>query len=123
MEQRMVIRFFTLKGLAVQQIHSELESVYHKEAVTLTIVYKWSARFRAGRIKLPNDRRSIRPGESDVATGIFAMLDKRPFLPCKLIARQFWVAKTTCLRILREDLGLKKFHLRWVSHTIDPPQK
>jgi transposase len=112
MEQRAVIRFFTLKGLGVQQIHSELESVYHKEALTFSTGYKWFARFRVGRTKLSNDPRSRRPRESDGATGISAMLEERPFVSCKLIARQFRVAKTTCLRMLREDLGLKKFHLR-----------
>jgi hypothetical protein len=78
MEQRAVIRFLTLKGLGVQQIHSELESVYHKEVLTLSTVYKWSARFRVGRTKLSNDPRSRRPGKSDVATGISAMLEARP---------------------------------------------
>jgi hypothetical protein len=111
MDQRAVIRFFTLKRLSVQQIHSELESVYHKEALTLSTGYQWSARFRVGRTKLSNDPRSSRPGKSDIATGISAMLAYRPFLSCKLIARHFRVVKTTCSRILREDLGLKKFHL------------
>jgi hypothetical protein len=122
-EQSAVIRFFTLNRLSVQQIHSELESVYHKEALTLSTVYKWSACFQVQRTKLPNDPRSSMPGETDVATGISAMLEERLFFSCKLIARNFRVAKTTCLRILREDLGLKKFHLRWVPHTIDPTQK
>jgi hypothetical protein len=51
------------------------------------------------------------------------MLEEGPFLSGKLIARHLRVAKATCLRILREDLGLKEFHLRWVPHTIDPAQK
>jgi hypothetical protein len=59
----------------------------------------------------------------DIATGISAMLEEPPFLSCKLIARHFRVAKTTCLKILREDLGLKKFDLRWIRRTIDPTQK
>jgi transposase len=123
MEQRAVIRFFTLKGLNVQQIHSELESVYHKEALALPTVYKWSARFRIGRTTLSDEARHGRPGKSDLATGISAMLEVRPFLARKPIARHFRVAKTTCLRILRANLELKEFHLRWVPHTIAPTQK
>jgi transposase len=80
MEQRAVIRFLMLKGLGVQQIHSELESVYHKEALDLPTVCKWSARFRVGRTKLSDDPRSGRPRKSDLATGISAMLEERPFL-------------------------------------------
>jgi hypothetical protein len=51
------------------------------------------------------------------------MLEERPLWSCKLIARHFTVAKTTCLRILREEVGLKTFHLRWVTHKIDPTQR
>jgi hypothetical protein len=51
------------------------------------------------------------------------MLEGRPFWCCRLTAQHFSVAKTTCLRILGEDLGLKKLHLPWVPHKIDPTQK
>jgi transposase len=61
MEQSAAIRFLTLKGVGVQQIHSELESVYHKEVLTLATVYKWSARFPVGRTELSDDARSGRP--------------------------------------------------------------
>jgi transposase len=123
MEQRAAIRFFPLKGPNPQQIHSELVSVYHTDAVTLPTVYKWSARFRIGRNELLDDPRSGRPPKNALAAGISAMLEERLFLSCKIIARHFRVAKATCLRILREDLGLRKFYLRWVPHTIDAPQK
>jgi hypothetical protein len=119
MERRAVIRFLTLKGVGVQRIHSKLESVYHKEALTLPTVDKCSARLRVMRTNLSNEPRSGTPRKSDLATVISAMLEGRPLLSCKLIARLFSVANTPCLRILREDLGLKKFHLQWVPHTID----
>jgi hypothetical protein len=98
MEQRAVIRFLTLKGLDVQQIHSELESVYHKEALPLPTVYKWSSRSRVGRTNLSDDPRSGRPRKSDLATGISTTLEELPFLSCKLTARHLRVAKATCLK-------------------------
>jgi hypothetical protein len=51
------------------------------------------------------------------------MLEESPFLSCKLLARHFKIAKATCLRILREDLALQKFHLRCMPHTLDSAQK
>jgi hypothetical protein len=105
------IRFLTLKELGVQQIHSGLETIYHKEALTLPTVYKLSAGFRVGRKRLRDDPRSNKQRKCDLATGISAMLEERPSLSDKLVARHFTVAKTTRLRILREDLGLQKFHL------------
>jgi transposase len=123
MEQRAVLRFLTVKGLNPQQIHSELESVYHEGVLALPTIYKWHARFRDRRTELSDDPRSGRPRRSDLAEAISSMLAERPFLSCKLLVRQFRIAKATCLRILREDLALQKFNLRWVSHRPDSTQK
>jgi hypothetical protein len=123
MEQRTVLRFLTLKALNHQQIHSELESVYHEDARALPMIYKWHARFRDGRTELSDDPRSGRPRKSDLAEAFFSMLEERPFLSCKLLAQHFRIAKATCLRILRQDLALQKFNLRWVPRTLDCAQK
>jgi transposase len=83
MEQRAVIRFFTLKGLNSKQIHSKLVPVYQTDAVTLPTVYKWSARFRIGRTELLDDPRSGGPPKNDLATGISAVLEERRFCPVR----------------------------------------
>jgi transposase len=123
MEQRTVLRFLTLKGLNPQHIRSELKSVYHEDAFARPTISKWHARFRDRRTELSDDPRSDRPRKSDSAEVIFSMLDERPFLSCTLLARQFRIAKATCLRILREDLALQELKLRWVPHTLDSTQK
>jgi transposase len=122
-EQRAVFRFLTLKGLNPQQILSELESVYREDALALPTIYKWHARFRDRRTELSDDPRSGRPRKSDSAEAIFSMLEPRPFLSYSLLARHFGIAKATCLQILREDLALQKFNLRWVPDTLDSAQK
>jgi hypothetical protein len=33
------------------------------------------------------------------------------------------MAKETCLRILHDTIGVKKFHLHWVSYALDTNQK
>jgi transposase len=123
MEQRAVIRFLTLKGLDPQTIFTELTSVYHDDVPALPTIYKWHARFCNGRTDLSDDPRSGRPKKSDLADAIASMLQERPFVSCKIIARHFRVAKSTCLQILHNDLGMKKFHLQWVPHHLDPIQK
>jgi histone-lysine N-methyltransferase SETMAR len=123
MEQRAVLRFFTVRGLNPRQILSELESVYHEDALAPTTIYKWHARFRDGRTELSDDPRSGRPRRSDLAEAISSLSEERSFLSCKLLARHFRIAKATCLRILREDLALQKFNLRWVPHRLDSTQK
>jgi transposase len=123
MEQRAVLRFLTLKELNPRQIHSELESVHHEDALAMPTIYKWHARFRDGKTELSDDPRSGRPRRSDLAEAISSMLEERPFLSCKLLARHFRIGNATCLRILREDLALQKFNLQWLPHRLDSTQK
>jgi transposase len=122
-EQRAVIRFFTLKGLKSSAIWTELQSVYGPQAFSISAVKKWQKRFREGRSDLFDDPRSGRPLAQDLAGAIRSMLEERPFSSCKSLCRHFRVAKTTCLRILHNDLGLTKLHLRWVPHTLNADQK
>jgi transposase len=107
-----VTRFFTLKGLKAREIQLELESVYGLDALSLPTVKKWRRRFLAGRTDLFDDPRSGRPLTHDLGQAIRSMLDERPFSSCKVLCRHFRIGKATCLQILHDTLGLKKFHLR-----------
>jgi transposase len=123
MEQRAVIRFLSLKGFKARAIQGELQSGYGPDACQLTAVKKWRARVLQGRTDLFDDPRSGRPLTHDLAEAIRSMLTERPFSSCKMLSRHFGIAKATGLRILHDQLGLKKFHLRWVPHSLSPPQK
>jgi transposase len=123
MEQRAVIRFFALKGLKAKEIRAELESVYGTEALPLSTVKKWRKRFQEGRTDLIDDRRPERPVTDDLDEAIQLMLAERPFLSWKALCRHFRIGKATCLRILHNDLGLTKFHLRWIPYTLTEDQK
>jgi transposase len=123
MEQRAVIRVFTLKGLKAKPIQAELESVYGTDACKLSMVKKWRSRFLQGRTTLFNDPRSGRPLTQDLAEAVRSMLDEKPFTSCRILCRHFRIAKTTCLRILHDELGLQQFHLHWVPHALLSNQK
>jgi transposase len=123
MEQRAVIRFLTLKGLKSRDIHASLMSVSGGDELAITTVKKWNKRFREGRTDLFDDPRVGRPLTHDLAEAIRSVLTDRPFTSCKVLCRHFRIGKATCLRILHDALGLKKFHLRWVPHSLTPNQK
>jgi transposase len=74
MEQRAVIRFFTLKGSSPREIHTELKSVSGDEALCLHAVYKWYERFLQGQTELFDNRRSGRPLQNDLGDALRAML-------------------------------------------------
>jgi hypothetical protein len=123
MEQRAVIRFFTLKGLHGQAIDAELEHVYHTDAFALPTVKKWRRRFAQGTTSLCDDPRSGRTLTTDLAAAIASLLKEKPFISWKVLSRHFRIAKVSCLRILYDDLGMEKCNLRWVSHARYANQK
>jgi transposase len=108
-EQRAILRFLTLKALTPQQIHSELESVCHDDALALPTIDKCHARFRDRRTELSDDPRFGRPRKSDEAEVFLSMLEERAVL--------------SCLRNWRQELGLQKFNLRSVPDILDSAQK
>jgi histone-lysine N-methyltransferase SETMAR len=122
MEQRAVIRFLTLKGLKSSQILIELTNVYHEAALSLTAVKKWHYRFKDGRTTLDDNFRAGRPKKSDLAEPVQFLINEFPFISCKCICTKLRIAKTTCLRVLHDDLGLQKFNCRWIPHTLSQEQ-
>jgi hypothetical protein len=122
MEQRAVMRFFTLKGLSPKDVHTEFESVYMDEALCLRTVYKWQEGFIQGRTELFDNPRSGRPLQNDLTDALRAMIQEFPFTSCKRFCTHFRLAKSTCLCILHDVLRLKKFNLRWVPHSLDNAQ-
>jgi hypothetical protein len=123
MEQRAVIRFFTLKGLKAKEIRTELESVNGREALARSTVKKWRKRVQEGRTDLINDRRPGRPVTHDPVEAIQSMFTERAFLSCKVLCRHLRIGKAICLRILHNDFGLTKFHLRWIPYILLEDQK
>jgi transposase len=123
MEQRAVIRFLTFKGLHAGTIVAELRYVYKEDALALATVKKWCKRFVDGRTSLCSNPRSGRPLSNDLAEAIASMLKEKPFASCKVLCRHFRIAETTCLRILHDNLAMKKFNLRWVPHVLTGGQK
>jgi hypothetical protein len=121
MEQRTVIGFFVLKSLKAKAIQAELESVYDTDACKLSTVRKGRLRFLQGRITLFDDPKFGRPITNDLAEAVWFMLPEKPFKSSTVLCRHYRIAKTACSRILHDELGLQKLHLRWVPHALLEP--
>jgi radical SAM superfamily enzyme with C-terminal helix-hairpin-helix motif len=93
-------------------IVAELRCAYKEDALALATVKKWCKRFVEGRTSLCDNPRSGRSLSSDLAEAIASMLKEKPFAPCKVLRRHFRIGKTACLRILHDNLGMKKFNRR-----------
>jgi transposase len=70
MEQRAVIRYYTLKGTDPARIHAKLLSIYNEGALKRSAVYKWHKRFVESRTDLGDDPRSGRPSHDEFAEGM-----------------------------------------------------
>jgi hypothetical protein len=74
MEQRTVMRFFTLKKFNLEDIHTEFLSMYGPNALAFSTVYKWNQRFVDGRTEICDDLRSRRSLSHDLAEALNTML-------------------------------------------------
>jgi transposase len=109
MEQRIVVRFLTLKGLRAFALAAELNSIDETEALAPSTVEKWRKRFAERRVSLYDNPRCGRPLTitNNLAEAISSMLKERPSLFCKVLCPHLRIAKATCLRILPDTLGMK----------------
>jgi hypothetical protein len=87
MEQRVVVRFFTLKGLKAANIHAELELVYGLEALPLPTAKKWPSGFQQGTTDLFDDPWFGRPLTDDLGKAVASLLTERRFGSCKVLCR------------------------------------
>jgi hypothetical protein len=111
MEQRVVIRFFTLQTLKAKNIQTDLELVDGPEAFALPTVKKWRRGSQQGRTDLFGHRRSRKLVMNDLGETISVLLAERAFSSCDVLCRHLRVGKATCLRILHEKLGMKTVYL------------
>jgi hypothetical protein len=123
MEQRAVIRYYTLKGTDPARIHAKLLSIYNEGALKRSAVYKWHKRFVESRTDLGDDPQSGRPSHDEFAEDMGAMIEECPFISCKRLDTHFRIAKVICLRILHEVLHLQKFNLHSVPHSLSDDPK
>jgi hypothetical protein len=100
LEQRAVIRFFTLKGPPSRVIAAELESMYAAGVLALPTIKKWRKRFPQEKTSPCGDRRSGLPLTNDLAEAIASMLKECPFLSSKVLGQHFRITEASCLRIL-----------------------
>jgi hypothetical protein len=93
MERKMVLRFFTLKRINPQDIHTKLLSMYEPNAFALLTMYKWHQRFADERTEFCNDPRPGRPLHCDLADTLDTMLQECYFTSCKKLCVRFRIGR------------------------------
>jgi hypothetical protein len=113
-EQRFVIKFLWMRGLASSAIYQELPNTLGSTAYSEDSVENWVQRFVSGDTSCGDFRRVERP-RTDASEPLRKFFHDFPFATARMMSRQFKAHPTTIKEILRPDLGLKKIREKMAS--------
>jgi hypothetical protein len=103
-----------------------VQTAYGKEALNRSNVFRWYSRFRDWWELVEDDERDGRPKSTSTEVNIAALADlvkNDRRIASRMIAESLNIPKTVVLRILKEDLGKRKFCARFVPHSLTPEQR
>jgi transposase len=121
-EQRVVVKYFFLKGYGSKLIHKELVSTLQDKAISLSTVTNWLRRFKSGDLSCGHEEWSGRPLIS-LGPALQRFLMKFPLASARVMTGHFSVDRATIKSIHDRELGLRKSAYRWVPHILSAEQK
>ena len=121
----MAIRFSVKAGKSAVETIELINKAYGSAAMSRANVYRRHARFRDGREDAKDDDRSGRPSTARTDGNLESVRllteDRRTTL--KVIADRLNIGKETVRRIVTEDLGKRKFCVRFAPRALTTEQK
>ena len=121
-EQKFVIKFLFLSGKGYKAIYTELKNTLQENIVSLSTVKRLCQKFKTGDLTCLSEDIPGRP-KSDLVGPITKILEKYPFSSAKSISRKLNVTRQTISRVLKDDMGLRKYVRKWVPHELTVEQK
>ena len=125
-EQRVYCKIRAQLRFPPTEIHADLQKVYGNGALKYATVCKWVRRFNDGRESIENDPWVGRPvsvlTEKNVAT-VKTLIEEDGHYTLQEIEELSGIYSWNVLKILREQLGLRKICARWVPHLLTDEQK
>jgi hypothetical protein len=125
-EQRVAIKFCFKAGLSATETLVLVQKAYGNETLNRPNVFRWYSRFQDGRELVEDDERGGRPKSTRTEVNIAALADfvkNDRRITTRMIAESLNIPKPVVLRILREDLGKRKFCAHFVPHSLTPGQR
>ena len=125
-EQRAYCKIRAQLGFPPTEIHADLQKVYRNGALKYATICKWVRRFNDGRESIENDRRVGRLvsvlTEKNIDT-VKKLIEEDARYTVQEIEELSGIHSSSVLKILREQLGLRKICARWVPHLLTDEQK
>ena len=125
-EQRVYCKIRAQLRFPPTEIHADLQKVYGNGALKYATVCKWVFHFNDGRELIENDPQVGRPVSiltgKNVAT-VKKLIVEDAHYTMQEIEELSGIYLSSVLKILREQLGLRKICARWVPHLLTDEQK
>ena len=125
-EQMVYCKIRAQLGFPPTEIHADLQKVYGNGALKYATVCKWVRRFNDGRESIENDTRVGRLVsvlmEKNVAT-VKKLIEEDTCYTVQKIEELSGIYSSSVLKILREQLGLRKICVHWAPHLLTDEQK
>jgi hypothetical protein len=106
-EQRVMMKYFFLKGHGSKIIHKELVSILQDNVISLSTIKNWLRRFKSSDLSCGDEERPVRPLIS-LDPALQRFLKKFPFASARVMEGHFSVDRAPIKSILDRELGLRK---------------
>ena len=123
-------RYFILvswkNGRDATKIHEELVNFEGEQALTLSTVRRWIAKFKAGEISVDDKPRSGRPRESVTPENIEKvkeLVTNDPHITTRILEDEIGISHDRIVHILHNELDLHKVCAKWVPHKLSADHK
>jgi hypothetical protein len=117
-EPRYIIKFFAEEGMKGVQIIDRLNKQYGGHTLQRTQMHYWINETKSGSMDLSN----IPPREwgqmRDWKKGLQKAPKEDPHLSTSKIAKALNISSTKLQNHLTKSLGMKCYHMRWLTHTL-----
>jgi DNA-binding transcriptional ArsR family regulator len=123
MDQKPVVLYLRMKGMALDAIHDDLVRTLEKDAVAYSTMtrYAHSAQFSGRKETTPPEAPDVE--RSPVDEAILTALAEFPFSSASELSRRISLPRSTVHRHLTQSLCFTVRHLRWVPHFLTVEQK
>ena len=95
-----------------------MKEVYGIKAPSLITIKRWASKFRRGEEEAEDQYRSGRSKRSNLLDPILSLLEKYPFYSAKKISKELIAPYTTIIKVMKEQLNLKKYFSKWIPYRI-----
>jgi hypothetical protein len=106
-EQRIMMKYFILKGHGSKLIHKKLVNTFQDNAISLSTVKNWLGRFKSGDLSCGDEERPAKPLIS-LAPALPHFLKKFPFAGAPGMTGHFSADWATIKSSFDRELGLRK---------------